>query len=241
MSRSPAKRTNLLFNSLSDASRRRLEPHVRYMELDRGEVVFRPGEAVRRVIFPFVGTMASLLVVDEDGTGIEAGVVGCEGIVGIQASLGNVNAAHQCVIQIAGDAVSVPAEVLAWEFERDPSIQKRILRYIAYLLAQISHTALCNRLHPADERLARWLLMCQDRAQTNELYLTHELLAQMLGTRRATVSLSAGALQAAGLIRYVHGKLTIIDRAGLLSTTCSCYDALRRFEREYINNGNHPE
>jgi DNA-binding GntR family transcriptional regulator len=83
--------------------------------------------------------------------------------------------------------------------------------------------------------------MCQDRAQTNELYLTHELLAQMLGTRRATVSLSAGALQAAGLIRYVHGKLTIIDRAGLLSTTCSCYDALRRFEREYINNGNHPE
>jgi CRP-like cAMP-binding protein len=178
--------------------------------------------------------MVSLVVLDEDGTAVEAGVVGNEGIVGISAVLGQLPAVHQAVVQIAGEAIALSAEVFARECEEDDSDQSRVLGYVAYLMAQISQTALCNRLHTADERLSRWLLMCQDRANGHELYLTHDLLAQMLGTRRSTVSLSAGTLQAAGLIRYIHGRLTIINRAGLQSAACSCYDGLQRFKTQYL-------
>jgi CRP-like cAMP-binding protein len=224
-----------LFDGFGASTRARLSRTMRIERLTRGMSLYQPGDVIPEFYLPLSGAMVSLVVLDEDGAAVEAGVTGNEGIVGVNTLLGRMPAAHQAVVQIAGEAIVIPGEPFLREFRKESAVQNRIFGYMAYLIAQISQTALCNRLHSAEERLSRWLLMCQDRAGQNELHLTHDLLSLMLGTRRSTVSLSAGTLQTAGLIRYVHGRLTIVDRAGLESAACSCYGGLRRLMTQYLD------
>lgn len=235
VSRNPSPSvSNLLLDSFSSSARATILCDARVTSLKRGTSLFEAGQVVKNVVFPSHGTMISLVILDEDGTAVEAGVVGDEGLAGLSAVFGMLPSSHVGVVQVAGDLLTVAADLVVRLFENDKQVQKTITGYAIYLLAQISQTALCNRLHNADERLARWLLMCRDRAGKDDLALTHELLAQMLGTRRSTVSLSAGTLQAAGLISYVHGRVTILDSNGLLEAACSCYKGLARLRSEYL-------
>ncbi len=224
---------NRLLNSLDADVRARLLPNLSFVELHRGDVLVEAGENPAEVFFPLPGTMVSLVVANDDGTGVEVGVIGYEGLVGMSALLGESASPYQGITQIAGAAYRVKSELMLREFDHSASLRKRILRYANFLTAQSAQTALCNRLHPVEERLARWLLICQDRAGAETMNLTHELLSQMLGTRRSTVSLSASILQNAGLIRYLHGKVKILDRRGLERTSCSCYASLARQSAEF--------
>jgi CRP-like cAMP-binding protein len=219
---------NRLLGSISADVRSRLQPEVRRVELRRGEVILESGAHPACVYFPLPGTMISLVVTSDDGTGVEVGVAGNEGMVGISALLGSGPAPHHGVTQIPGEAIRIRTEAILREFDRDARLRELLLRYANYLIAQASQTALCNRLHPVEERLARWLLICHDRSGSDNMQLTHELLSQMLGTRRSTVSISASMLQTAGLIRYLHGKVTILNRRGLEQASCGCYTALVR-------------
>jgi CRP-like cAMP-binding protein len=178
--------------------------------------------------FPRKGCMISLLAVTEDGDTAEVGVTGFEGVVAIQSVLGGRNNSFDFLVQLAGDAWKIKAEILRQEFRKDVKLQDSVLRYMHASVAQISQTALCNRLHTVEERLARWLLLCEDRMNGEHITLTHEMLSKMLGTRRSTVSLAAATLQNAGLVNYNRGRIAIKDRKGLKSVSCSCYQTVQR-------------
>lgn len=226
---------NQLLDSLDGDLSSTVAVNLRRVELRRGDLLVDSGKPAPHVYFPCAGCMISLVVGDKNGMIVEAAVTGDEGIVGISALLGNGYSPHQAVTQIPGQALKIPAEVLSRELVRRPQLQQKLLRYANFLLAQSSQTALCNRLHPLEARLARWLLMCQDRVYSPTLQLTHETLSQMLGARRATVTLSASVLQDAGLIRYIHGKITILDRRGLQKASCGCYAALSKELAGYLS------
>jgi len=214
---------NKLLASFDAEAQERLLACARVVEVRRGDILAAVGERPSNVHFPLLGTMLSLVVSNGDGVGIEVGMTGSEGMAGISAVLGDSPAPFQAVAQIAGQTLRLRSEILQQEFERSERVRTQILRFARFLLVQTSQTALCNRLHAVDERLARWLLMCQDRAHSETLHLTHELFAQMLGARRSTVSQSASMLQSAGLIRYIHGKVFVLDRRGLEAAACDCY------------------
>jgi CRP-like cAMP-binding protein len=222
-----------MLKSLDAEVRARLLPGLTFMELRKGEILVQAGENPGEVFFPLPGTMISLVVVNDDGSGVEVGVIGYEGMVGMSAIMGESASPYQGITQIEGSGFRIKSDAVLREFDRSPSLRKRLLRYANFLTAQSAQTALCNRLHPVEERLARWLLICQDRVGTDTMSLTHELLSQMLGTRRSTVSLSASILQNAGLIRYLHGKVKVLDRRGLEGTSCTCYAALARQMKEF--------
>jgi len=178
--------------------------------------------------------MVSLLAITEDGDTAEVGVTGYEGVIAIQSVLGGKENTFDFLVQMAGDAWKMPAEILRQEFRKDTKLQDSVLRYMHASFAQISQTALCNRLHTVEERLARWLLLCEDRMNGDHISLTHEMLGKMLGTRRSTVSLAAATLQNAGLLNYNRGRIAIKDRKGLLRISCTCYEMVqRRFEKLY--------
>jgi CRP-like cAMP-binding protein len=148
--------------------------------------------------------------------------------VGISAFMGTTTAPHLSLVQMAGTAHKLRSEIVQREFRHSEPMQTILLRYTSALLAQISQTALCNRIHTVEERLARWILVSQDRTEAKQLPLTHEFLAHMLGTSRSTVSLTAATLQQAGLIRYTRGKITVVDRDRLETVACSCYAIVKR-------------
>ena len=178
--------------------------------------------------------MVSLLALTEDGDTAEVGVTGYEGVVGIQSVLGGMENTFDFLVQMPGEAWKIKAETLRQEFRKDTKLQDNILRYMHASFAQISQTALCNRLHTVEERLARWLLLCEDRTNGEQITLTHEMLGKMLGTRRSTVSLAAATLQNAGLLSYNRGRIAIQNRKALQKVSCTCYEMVRRrFERLY--------
>ena len=196
-----------------------------------GEVLYRPNEPVSHVYFPNTGTV-SIICMFEDGKGVEAGMVGHEGMFGVSVFLGSVTAPLEAVVQLPGDALRMRSDVLRAEFKRGEQLQNLLLSYTQAFIIQIAQTTACNRAHPIDGRLAKWLLMCQDRAQSTELQLTHEFIAVMLGTRRAGVSEAAAKLQDEGVIRYRRGKLNILDRQKLEVHSCACYVIVQKeFER----------
>jgi CRP-like cAMP-binding protein len=173
-----------------------------------------------------------LLYTMADGATAEMGLVGNDGVVGVALFMGGNTVPNRAVAQVAGDAFSVPASVLLEEFRRGGPCQLMLLRYTQALITQISQTAVCNRLHTVEQRLCRWLLLTHDRVRSVELLLTQEFIANMLGGRRESVTKAARRLQQAGLIRYVRGHITILDRQGLEAASCECYQVVKtEFDR----------
>ncbi|MDB9529114.1 Crp/Fnr family transcriptional regulator [Oscillatoria sp. CS-180] len=217
---------NRLLALLPDEIYHRLAPNFTKVQLELGQVLYEPTEPMDKVYFPS-RSMVSLVQVMENGATIEAAVVGSDGMVGYPVYLGGNYSASRAVVQISGWAIALSASVLKAEFNRSEALQSVLLRYTQALIAQISQNAACNRFHPVEERLARWLLQSQDALQASHLELTQDFLASMLGTRRASVTLAAGKLQQGGLIHYNRGYIHILNREALESAACECYNVVR--------------
>ena len=196
-----------------------------------GDVLYEPGVQLRHVYLPTT-SIVSLLDVMEDGASAEIAVVGNEGILGISIFMGGETTPSRAVVQSAGYGYRLKAQLIKNEFGRFGAMMQLLLRYTQALITQMSQTAVCNRHHSIDQQLCRWLLLSLDRLSSNELTMTQELIANMLGVRREGVTEAAGKLQAAGLIRYHRGNITVLDRPGLETRCCECYEVVKReFDR----------
>lgn len=226
----PASRThhrNHLLGALPDEVYERLAPHLEPVSMPLGDVVYESGIQMRSVYFPTT-SIVSLLYVMEDGASAEIAIVGNEGLVGISLFMGGESTPSRAVVQSAGEAYRLPGRILKAEFERGGPLQHLLLRYTQALLTQMAQTAVCNRHHTLDQQFCRWLLLSIDRLPVDELVMTQELIANMLGVRREGVTEAAGNVQKAGLIKYHRGHITVLDRAGLEARVCECYAVVKR-------------
>ena len=190
-----------------------------------------PGETAEDVLFPVHGLISMVATMD-DGASVEIGMVGNEGMFSVSAVLGDERPQHRAMVQLAGSALQIPARVLRQEAQASAALQALLLRYVQATLSAVGQSAACNRLHPLEQRCARWLLSAHDRAGVDQFRMTHDFLAMMLGVRRPGVTVAAQSLQADGLITYNHGTMTVLDREGLEATSCECYRTIRgNFER----------
>lgn len=222
---------NHLLNALPTSDFERLAPHLELIPLRLGDVLYEPGVRLRHVYFPTT-SIVSLLYVMEDGASAEIAVVGNEGILGISLFMGGETTPSRAVVQSAGHGYRLKAQLLKDEFGRFGPLMHLLLRYTQALITQMAQTAVCNRHHSVDQQLCRWLLLSLDRLSSNELSMTQELIANMLGVRREGVTEAAGKLQDAGLIRYRRGKITVLDRPALEARACECYQVVRvEFDR----------
>jgi CRP-like cAMP-binding protein len=209
----------------------RLRPNLRQVSFSLGEVVYEFGAQLDYVFFPTT-SIVSLLYTMENGASAEMGLTGNDGVVGIALFMGGGTMPNRAVVQSAGGALKMKAKVMQDEFARGGRFQQLLLRYTQALITQISQTAVCNRLHSVEQQLCRWLLLSHDRLKTNELVMTQELIADMLGVRREGVTVAAGRLQDAGAISYVRGRIQILDRQELEATACECYRVVKdEFDR----------
>ena len=224
-------RQNQLLDALPAEDLERLSPHLELVPMQLGEVLYEPGMKLRHVYFPTT-SIVSLLYVMEDGASAEIAIVGNDGILGISIFMGGETTPSRAVVQSAGLGYRLKADLLKGEFERFGSLMHLLLRYTQALITQMSQTAVCNRHHSVDQQLCRWLLLSLDRLTSNELSMTQELIANMLGVRREGVTLAAGKLQDAGLIRYSRGRITVLDRTALEARACECYQVVKtEFDR----------
>jgi len=222
---------NHLLDALPPGDYARLAPHLEAVEMPLGEVLYESGAKLRHVYFP-VTSIVSLLYVMEDGASAEIAVVGNEGMLGISLFMGGETTPSHAVVQSAGQGVRLKAHLLKEEFARFGPMMHLLLRYTQALITQMAQTAVCNRHHSVDQQLCRWLLLSLDRLATNELSMTQELIANMLGVRREGVTEAAGKLQDAGLIRYQRGRIAVLDRPGLEARSCECYKVVKtEFDR----------
>jgi CRP-like cAMP-binding protein len=222
---------NLLLNALPATDYQRLAPHLEHVALKLGDVLYEPGGRMRYVYFPTTA-IVSLLYVMEDGASAEIAIVGNEGILGISLFMGGESTPSRAVVQSAGYGYRMKAPLLKEEFGRFGTVMHLLLRYTQALITQMSQTAVCNRHHTVDQQLCRWLLLSLDRLDSNELTMTQELIANMLGVRREGVTEAAGKLQSAGLVSYRRGKITVLDRAGVEARSCECYQVVKKeFDR----------
>ncbi|EIC22408.1 cAMP-binding protein [Thiorhodovibrio frisius] len=232
----PSPRQNHLLAALPEDEYAILSQELELVPLPLGMAIYESGEVLNHVYFPTTA-IVSLLYVMEDGASAEIAVVGNEGIVGIALFMGGATVPNRAVVQSAGHAYRLKERVLKHEFDRfggrrQGSLQPLLLRYTMALLAQMAQTAVCNRNHTVDQQLCRWLLLSLDRLPSNELHMTQELIANMLGVRREGVTEAAGRLQKAGLIDYSRGRITVVDRPGLEERVCECYEVVRKeFDR----------
>ncbi|HEY6452993.1 MAG TPA: Crp/Fnr family transcriptional regulator [Steroidobacteraceae bacterium] len=217
---------NQLLRALPEADLQRLRPHLKLCPLPLGDVLYESGIALREVFFP-VDSIVSLLYVMADGASAEIAVVGNEGVIGVSLFMGGETTPSRAVVQSAGQAYRMPGQILKAEFTRAGAMQHLLLRYTQALITQMAQTAVCNRHHSLDQQLCRWLLLSLDRLVSNELVMTQELIANMLGVRREGVTEAAGRLQSAGLISYSRGRIAVLDRPGLEARTCECYRVVR--------------
>lgn len=226
---------NAVLASLPRREFRRLHAALAPVSLKFGQVVYKPGEAIRYVYFP-IDCLISLLTAVDKRRSLEVGMVGNEGMAGMPFILGMGVSGVCALVQGGGNALRMAAGPFRIEFNRNPALQEALYRYMYALMAQISQTAACNRFHDAEPRLARWLLMTRDRVMSDEFPLTHEFLAHMLGMRREGVTGAASALKRRDLIRYQRGKIQILDLKGLKAASCSCYElvqtAFKRVQRQ---------
>jgi CRP-like cAMP-binding protein len=219
-------RQNRLLAALPDAEWQRWLPQLEPVELPLGQVLSESGSTQSHVYFPTTA-IVSLLYVMENGASAEIAVVGNEGIVGISLFMGGESTPGRAVVQSAGQAYRLAAQAIKDEFNRSGPVMHLLLRYTQALITQMSQTAVCNRHHTLDQQLCRWLLLSLDRLRGNELVMTQELIANMLGVRREGVTEGALKLQQAGLIRYARGHITVLDRPGLEKRACECYGVVR--------------
>ena len=204
----------------------RLQCDLKAVSLKLGEVIYESGEQLEYVYFPTTAII-SLLYVMENGSTAEIGMTGNDGIVGIALYMGGSTTPNRAVVQSAGNAFKLKSKALQFEFGLGSEFQNILLRYTQSLMTQISQTAVCNRLHTVEQQLCRWLLINHDLLQTNELVMTHDLIANMLGVRREGVSIAAANLQKQGLIKYSRGTITMLDYDGLTLTVCECYKVVK--------------
>ncbi|NBB89984.1 MAG: helix-turn-helix domain-containing protein [Spirochaetes bacterium] len=219
-------RQNRLLSVLPEQEYRRLSPHLEPVSLPLAEVLYESGGKLDWVYFPTTA-IVSLLYVMENGASAEIAVVGREGVVGIALFMGGDTMPNRGVVQSAGEGYRMRANLLREEFDRSGALQQLLLRYTLALITQMAQTAVCNRHHTVDQQLCRWLLLSLDRLPSNELGMTQELIANMLGVRREGVTEAAGKLQRAGLIHYKRGRITVLDRPGLEARVCECYEVVR--------------
>jgi CRP-like cAMP-binding protein len=219
-------RENHLLGVLPPAEWKRWQPQLERVELPLGHVVYEPGSTMSHVYFP-VTAIVSLLYVMENGASAEIAVVGNEGVVGISLFMGGESTPSRAVVQSAGAAYRLTATTIKEEFNRAPVLHL-LLRYTQALITQMAQTAVCNRHHSLDQQLCRWLLLSLDRLQGNELVMTQELIANMLGVRREGVTEGALKLQKAGIVSYARGRITVLDRRALEGRSCECYAVVKK-------------
>jgi CRP-like cAMP-binding protein len=220
-------RSNHLLAALPEADRLRWLPHLERVELPLGGVLYESGGTMKHVYFPTTA-IVSLLYVMESGASAEIAVVGNEGIVGISLFMGGESTPSRAVVQSGGQGFRLKGQFIKDEFARSQSIMHLLLRYTQALITQMAQTAVCNRHHSLDQQLCRWLLLSLDRLQGNELVMTQELIANMLGVRREGVTEGARKLQELGVIRYARGRITVLDRKLLEQRTCECYEVVKK-------------
>jgi len=226
-------RQNHLLAALPKPEYQRLFPHLELVLLPLGEALYESGDRLIHVQFPTTA-IVSLLYVMENGASAEIAVVGNEGIVGIALFMGGETMPNRAVVQSAGNAYRLPGQLLKEEFNRGGAVQHLLLRYTLAMLTQMAQTAVCNRHHTVDQQLCRWLLLSLDRLPSNELSMTQELIANMLGVRREGVTEAVGKLQRAGLIDHDRGRITVLDRQGLEARVCECYNVVRQEFRRLL-------
>jgi CRP-like cAMP-binding protein len=221
------QRENSLLAALPDPEWRRWEPLLQQVEMPLGQVLYEAGAALTHVYFPTT-CIVSLLYVMEDGASAEIAVVGNEGLVGVSLFMGGETSPSRAVVRSAGHGFRLKAKLMKDEFDRAGAVLQLLLRYTQALITQMAQTAACNRHHTLDQQLCRWLLLSLDRLDGDELVITQELIANMLGVRREGVTEAALNLQQAGMISYVRGHITVLDRAGLEKRTCECYAVVKK-------------
>jgi CRP-like cAMP-binding protein len=220
-------RQNHLLAALPEAEWQRWLPQLESVALPLGQVLYESGSTLSHVYFPTTA-IVSLLYVMEDGASAEIAVVGNEGVVGIALFMGGESTPSRAVVQSAGHGFRLRAQVIRDEASRAGPVLHLLLRYTQALITQMAQTAVCNRHHSLDQQLCRWLLLSMDRLQGDELVMTQELIANMLGVRREGVTEAARSLQKAGLIRYARGHITVVDRPAIELRTCECYAVVKK-------------
>ena len=213
---------NHLIELLPRADRRRLLAVCRHVELSMGEILNEPGSPTKHVYFPLDGFVSLIATVDGNPA-LEVGMIGREGLVGVQIALGVATAPLHCLVQGGGGAWQVGSVAFQRELRRSGALRRVINRYVYVLMAQFASSAACIRFHRIDQRLARWLSMTRDRAHADQFHVTHEFLAYMLGVRRVGITTAASALKRLGLIAYHRGSMTVLDPIGLRNFSCECY------------------
>ncbi|KPF50440.1 Crp/Fnr family transcriptional regulator [beta proteobacterium AAP51] len=220
-------RRNQLIAALPDEEWRRWQPLLEWVEMPLGQVMYESGRPLSHVYFPTT-SIVSLLYVMEDGASAEIAVVGNEGVVGISLFMGGETTPSRAVVQSAGQGWRLRSRAVKTEFDHPGPVMHLLLRYTQALITQMAQTAVCNRHHSLDQQLCRWLLLSLDRLHGNELVMTQELIANMLGVRREGVTEAALKLQRRGLIRYARGRITVLDRPGLETSSCECYAVVKK-------------
>lgn len=223
---------NEILLSLSPQESEMVLPHLEFVRLNTHHVLHEPGDTLKSAYFPNSG-LVSILSVFPDGKSVEVGLVGKEGFVGWPLVAGFRSAHTRAVVQIEGSVFRLSGDTLVGLLQQAPRFERRLQQFAQILAMQVTQIAACNRLHEVTERLGRWLLMSADRIDSNSLPLTQELIAQMLGTRRSSVTVAAGMLQKAGLISHTRGDVQIIDRKKLEGAACECYAIMQRQVREW--------
>ncbi|MHB1241283.1 MAG: Crp/Fnr family transcriptional regulator [Gammaproteobacteria bacterium] len=227
----PNPKQNNLLATLPESACERLFPHLEYIQMPLGDVLYESGNQMRHVYFPTT-SVVSLLYVMEDGASAEIAVVGKEGILGIALFMGGESTPSRAIVQNAGHGYRLKAQLLKNEFHRAGPLMHLLLRYTQALITQMAQTAVCNRHHSIHQQLCRWLLMSLDRLPSNDVTMTQQLIANMLGVRRESVTEAAAKLQDIGLILYSRGHITILDRPGLEAQACECYQVVKKeFDR----------
>lgn len=229
-------RKNYLLGSLAEEDFLRLSPELESVTLKLGQVMHESGDRMEYVYFPTTA-IVSLLCIMENGATAEIGVVGNDGILGIELFMGGETTTNRAIVQSAGQAVRMRAKSMKAEFTLGGPFQNVLLRYTQALIAQISQTAVCNRLHSVEEQLCRWLLLSHDRLDSDVLVMTHDLISNMLGVRREGVTLAAQKLVARGLIKSVRGTMTVLDRPGLEKAVCECYEVVNTEYNRLLGRG----
>lgn len=223
----PPPTDNRVLASLPEVEFRALEPKLEYVRLQLGKALYEPGDPARYVYFPTQG-IVSLLYVNASGASTEMTVVGPEGMVGLAVFLGSRRVTDWAVVQVAGNAYRLPARDARASFADGTRFQALALQSVQEVLLQVSQTAVCNLHHSVEQRLCRWLLMCLDRLEGNEIGMTHELIASMLGVRRQGITEAAARLQKSHIISSSRGNITVVDRHALEECACECYGIVRR-------------
>jgi CRP-like cAMP-binding protein len=223
--------SNLLIETLPSTVRAALLTHLEAVPLPLGAVLYEPGEVPRYVHFLTSG-MASIMTTMADGDAVEVGIISREGMPEALQVLGPGSGFTRCLMQIAGSGFRMDFRAFEQHFQREESVRRLVLRYVQYQGRTLAQLAACNRMHDGEERLSRWLLMVHDRLDSRDIPLTQELIANMIGTRRSTVTLMAGILQRGGLIQYQRGLVRILDPENLERIACECYPITRRLFQE---------